>query len=147
MSMLKLDGSRKRMTGLAMILVFGLAGGIGFLKGAQMTGAEDSPVPLAVLLALLVIALTAALRLSWKWWASVDEGVRSAHMNGWYHGGSIATMVALVVALALFAGPQTVTFPLTGAGELFGLGVLFCFAMQFVGYVVGWAVWWARASR
>ncbi|WP_269716544.1 hypothetical protein [Caulobacter sp. NIBR2454] len=147
MLMLKLGGSRKRLTGLALISVFGLAGGIGFLKGAQMTGAEDSPIPLAVLLVLLVIALTAALRLSWKWWASVDEGVRSAHMNGWYHGGSIATMLALVIALALFAGPQTLTFPLSGAGELFGLGVLFCVAVQLVGYGVGWAIWWARASR
>ncbi|WP_369060547.1 hypothetical protein ABOZ73_02835 [Caulobacter sp. 73W] len=137
---------------LVSVLALGalLAFAVGFLFGTKDAGAQVSPIPIAVLLVLLSVVNVAALRLSWRWWKTADEAVRQAHMSGYFHGGSLAACVALCIAAILLAAPSLAAplgTALGGPGAVFAAGAFFFFVLQLIGYGVGWAVWWLRASR
>jgi hypothetical protein len=94
--------------------------------------------------ALSVISLTASRR----WWGEADEAVKEAHKTGFYWGATGGLSVAGGLTAALFAIEPDMSlrhlalFP--GDAGLLATGLALAIGLAFLGYLVGWAVWWLR---
>lgn len=130
-------------------LIAALVGGA--LMGAMRAGdVEMSPIPVTVLLVLALVSTVTANLQVWRKWRTLDEAAQRARMAGTFWGGSAAMSIAAFVAIFSLYGilRMDLAVPaLSDNGALFGLGIVACLAAQSVGGIVGWAVWWLRASR
>lgn len=130
-------------------LLSAVAGGVllGALRGGDV---EVSPMPVIVLMLLALITIVTANLQAWRKWRSLDEAAQRARLVGGFWGGSIAAGIAAFVAMFSLYGVIRIDLMAPGLadqGGLFGLGVAVCIAVQAVGALIGWAVWWLRASR
>jgi hypothetical protein len=136
-------------------IIGGLAiGGASWLLGTTInhfdaqngTNRIDGLTPL-LLFSLLAIALAGGLMWSLKFWRTIDEAARRAHLDAFYWGGSISWIViapfsVLPLKINGFHLPFIEAMDMT-ASQTFALGIWAAIIVTLIGYGVAWLIWWS----
>lgn len=124
-----------------------LAGIIGYADERSGRDFKDGIAPWFFAIFILGFAIL-GVQWSWKYWQSIDEMARRAHLDSWFWGGSIAAIPVAGFATILFSFPE-VEFHLIDRlaatpSAAFGLGALVMYAALLLGYTIFWLIWWAK---
>lgn len=135
---------------LASILTYGFVGVwisdlVATLDNQNGTESKDGLRP-AFLIAFLFIGFSIGFFLCVKFWRTIDEAARRAHLDAFYWGGPIAWMViAPVVILPSKIKNYELSFIERldmSSSEIFGLGIVTAVIATIIGYGVAWVIWW-----
>jgi hypothetical protein len=134
---------------MALGLLGGLAGGImGYLdaKAGRSIGESAS-----IWIVAIGMAASATLGVWWsiKYWKSIDEMARRAHLDAFFWGGSISWYFVVPFAALPFAFPDVKltwieSFNLSST-HAFALGIGTAIGATLIGYTIFWLFW--RAKR
>lgn len=135
----------RRSRWLLMVALVGSLAGIAVALTSIRLESALLSLPLALAGAVLSgVSLNASMR----WWGEADEAVKEAHKTGFYWGATGGMALSAGLMAALFAVEPQVSlrafalFP--GDAGLLATGLATVLGLSFVGYSIGWAVWWLR---
>jgi hypothetical protein len=121
---------------------------IGYLDGRAGRAFEDSNAPW-VLVGFALFAFIPTCWWSFKYWQSIDEMARRAHLDAFFWGGGmISWAIFLPFVLPMLVFPQFqlgMIEKLDGSStHAFGLGAFAAIIITLLGYGVFWLFWWAK---
>jgi hypothetical protein len=133
---------------MAFGLLGGLAGGVmGYLDARAGRNIGESA---AIWIVAIGMAASAPLGIWWsiKYWKSIDEMAKRAHLDAFFWGGSISWyFVGPFAALPLAVPEMKLTwiegFDLSST-HAFALGIGTAIGATLIGYTVFWLFWWAK---
>lgn len=120
---------------------------INYFDAQNGTKRIDGLTPL-LLMVFLVLAFGAGLIWNLKFWNTIDEAARRAHLDAFYWGGPISWML-LTPLVVLPNKINGFTLPVIedldfNASQVFGLGIGITILTTLIGYGIGWLFWWAK---
>lgn len=117
----------------------GVAGGVSALTGT--TGIIQVIIKAGLMAAAMAVAMLAC---RW-WWSALDEAAREAHKWAWWWGSTYGLAIGGIALLTLMmATGDTALFADWLPLDLLMAGAGFVLAVQSIGYLIAWAVWWLR---
>jgi hypothetical protein len=126
----------------------GLAGGImGYLDARAGRNFGDGAT---IWIIALGMAVSSPLGLWWsvKYWKSIDEMAKRAHLDAFFWGGSVAWYFVVPFAALPLAFPDMKltwieSFNLSST-HAFAWGIAAAIGATLLGYTIFWLFWWAR---
>jgi type III secretory pathway component EscS len=134
----------------AMVLLIGsgIAGGlIGFADAKTGTSQAAGLFPWLTIF-IIVVVFPVTFWWSLKYWRSIDEMAKRAHLDAFYWGGTIAWIAIMPLILLPHKAKGFVLPPIEAlnmnASQIFSLGMTAAILATGVGYFVAWLFWWAK---
>lgn len=83
-----------------------------------------------------------------RFWRTIDEAARRAHLDALYWGGSItwiviSPLIALPFAIDNFQLPYIQGMDMSSS-QIFALGIGMSYILMLIGYGIAWLIWWAK---
>jgi hypothetical protein len=134
--------------GLMVIMIgSGLAAGIIGHLDVRAGGAFGDNLPWVVMVSCYV-AMIPVLWWSVRYWQSIDEMARRAHLDALYWGGCIGIALFLPFIAPMMAFPEfkmalVENLAITST-HAFGLGAAAMYGAIMIGYTLYWLFWWAK---
>jgi hypothetical protein len=135
------------------LIVLGFGAGfvgatIGYIDGRAGRSFADSRMPW-ILMAFALVSMVPTLWWCAKYWKSIDEMARRAHLDAFFWGGGVISwavflpFITPMVAFSEFKLNLIESLKISST-HAFGLGAAVAIATTLLGYGLFWLFWWAK---